>query len=256
MDGILTEAQVRSLFDGIFAGELEVTSGGGFDKFWGTVMDAEVKLSEPSNEEGKTGFGPQLTLIIQPDEANFPVYERFRLPTDRKTGEAKRLANTNSKLGKFLQQVREVAGVDTSAGVNSIIGAHGLFDTKGVKLSREDVTEGKRIPFGELPHGRYLVEVDYFDQQVRAAKGLPPKGIEATPATAVATAPAATQALNPEEEAMGILHGKTFLDYVAEMGKHPHLAAFKKRTQVEAWLADGLVTAEGTGVKTIFHVVE
>lgn len=250
----LTKDQILNLFDNIVAGDLEEEQARGTDKFWGVLMDIEFK--EAGVSDSGFEYGPQMTFILQPDELNFPVYERFNLPVDKKTGQPKSQANPNSKLGKFLQMVRGTCGVDTNDGLAGLIGIHGLWDTKGTKQSKDDIDANKKRPFGELPYGRYLVEVDYFDNAVRGAKGYPAK--QFTPAAQAAPEPSndgsapAAGGEDYEEQAKAILNGNTFMDYVSLLGQNPHLAPYKKRTVVDAWRDSGEFTTEGAGAMAVY----
>ena len=239
-----------------------------FDDFWGTIIDLEVRMGEDDVDKR---FYRQLVAKIRLDVAlgaTSEMEERYNLPTDDKTGEAKVdehgvpvRPNITSKWG-----VQEVQ-FDTSLGVpwqgrgENLLGLHAHFVRKGTRLTRDDINAKKRSPRGEPPYGRYIVEWDHYDNDVRQQHGL--EAITETfasvqkssvPASVFTSGAVPTEALDRSRFVARLAEGKTFLDQYSHIRReHPEIAQHATRGAITELVAQGLLSeGEGPGGSVVY----
>ena len=242
-----------------------------FDDFWGTVIDLEVRMGEDDVDKR---FYRQLVAKIRLDVplgATSEMEERYNLPTDDKTGEAKVdehgapvRPNVTSKWG-----VQEVQ-FDTSLGVpwqgrgENLLGLHAHFVRKGTRVTRDDINAGKRAPRGEPPYGRYIVEWDHYDNDVRQQHGL--EAITETFANvqkSSAKVPVASsnsvsasilESVDLARIVARLAEGKTFLDQYSQIRRErPDLAQHATRGAIAELVTQGLLSeGEGPGGSVVY----
>src|SRR3990167_2205442 len=157
-----------------------------FDDCWGTVVDIDIALGE---DEVEKRFYNQQIITVRIDNTDLEFTERASVPTDPETGELaknedgsyKRPARS-SKIG-VQETLYNNLGVPWEGSIANIMGIHSHWLRKGVRKTRDDIeaekearARGEKVvrDRNEVPYGRYLVEWDYYDNDVRKAQGLPP----------------------------------------------------------------------------------
>ena len=222
-----------------------------FNDFWGTLINTEFAMNE-DEESGR--FYRQAVDTIKIDDMDLEVTEKYNLPTDPKTGEALRnedgstaRPNKNSKWGvqEGLYAAMQLPWEQTVAGR---IGIHGHWIAKGTRLTRADIAAGKKSPKGEPVYGRYMVEWDRYNNDIRKQFELPAK----TETKESLSVPVAVEEValpsDPEAAVVMVANGKTYLEFLKEVrAKHPSLADVSSREHLERLVEKGMLQKEQTG---------
>lgn len=228
-----------------------------FEDFWGVVTDIDIQLKE--DEDDKRFYNQQvLTVLI--DNTDMSVEERSSLPTDEATGALKAnedgslvRPHRNSKAGQQ-EILYNSLSVPWNGEIANILGIHGHFLRKGVKRTREDIAKEQAArAAGEktkrdnsVPYGRYLVEWDRYDNDVRRRAGL-------APITEVASAKK-VEAAAETPEFVDLADGKTFIEILTEVRtKYPALTPMAKREEINRMVSEGSLRETTENGKTIYR---
>ena len=236
-----------------------------FDDFWGVVTGFEAKVGE---DDAEKRFFRQMVMNIKLDTPigdTVDMWESYNLPTDPKTGDplvneaTGEIARPNASSKWGVQEVQ----FDTSLGVpwegraENLIGLHAHFVRKGTRITREDIAAKKRAPKGEPPYGRYIVEWDHYDNDVRKQAGLQAitttfKQVQSSsvePAEKTAGAP-----VDPQILVAKLAVGKGFLDQYSGIRKdHPELGQYATRDAINNLVKTGLlVEVDGEDGKPVY----
>ena len=239
-----------------------------FDNFWGVVTGFESRVGQDETSAEKRFFR-QLVMTIRLDTPigdTVDMWESYNLPTDPKTGEPlidpktgrPARPNASSKWGVQETQLNTSLGVPWEGMAQNLIGLHARFERKGTRMTAADIAAKKRAPRGEPPYGRYIVEWDHYDNDVRRAAGLAAITTTFSQVQAGAEKPAAPEvkAVNEGEARMFIAKGaigKNFLEQYAEVRANmPELAKFATRDAINQLVADGVLVEEDTGGKVVY----
>lgn len=247
-----------------------VTNPSAFDDYWGTVLGFGFRLGEDTDDKR---FYRQMVMDVRLDDPigdATEVRESYNLPTDPKTGgpllnengEPAR-PNANSKWGVQESQFDTSLGIPWEGEVRNVIGLHAHFTVKGTRLSRDDIAKGKRAPRGEPPYGRYIVEWDHYDNDVRARAKLAPitttfKNVQESAIAPTAPDGSATLAsTDPRLEVAKLAHGKMWIEVFSLIRReHPHLAQYADRDAFASMVKDGLLKeVTGPSGKVIFETL-
>ena len=240
-----------------------------FDDFWGVITGFEAKVGE---DEAEKRFFRQMVMNIRLDTPigdTADMWESYNLPTDPATGEALVHAdgtfarpNATSKWGVQEVQFDTALGVPWEGRAENLIGLHAHFVRKGTRMTREDIAAKKRAPKGEPPYGRYVVEWDHYDNDVRRQEGLDAiattfKAVQEQAASTpvgsgvVDTAPLTEASARATVATLAI--GKTFLEQYGEVRKdHPGLAKWATRDAINGLVSDGFLVEADAGGKTVY----
>lgn len=232
-----------------------------FDDCWGTVVDIDIQMRE---DEDEMRFYNQQVLTVLVDNTDISFPERGNLPTNEATGELKvdeegKLvrAHRNSKVGQQ-EVLYNSLSVPWEGEISNILGIHGHFVRKGTKRTREDIAREqaaraageKTKRSNEPPYGRYLVEWDRYDNDVRKRAGLP-----AITATASSIKVEAVQGDVPAIEELA--EGRSFIELLTEVRtKYPSLTPMTKREEMNRLVSDGVLRESIEDGKTIYRRVE
>ena len=237
-----------------------------FDDFWGVVTGFDAKIGEDEEEKR---FYRQTVMNIRLDTPigdTVDMWESYNLPTDGKTGEplmredgTPARPNANSKWGVQEVQFDTALGVPWEGRAENLIGLHAHFVRKGTRITREDIAAKKRAPKGEPPYGRYVVEWDHYDNDVRKQAGLKPitvtfKGVQESAVKATPVAEVAPVSDDDGRAAVARLAiGKNFLEqYSAVRKDYPTLAKFATRDAINGLIADGLLVEGEVDGKVVY----
>ena len=231
-----------------------------FDDCWGTVVDLDIRMEE-DQEDGT--FYNQLFTTVKIDNTDLTFDERTSLPTNKETGELLRdengalvRPNKNSKYGQ--QEILfNSLGIPWEGLIENIMGLHGHWLRKGVRKTREDIAaekaardRGEKVKrdWSQVPYGRYLIEWDKYDNEIRRLAGLP-----AITVSAASLQRAVEEVQGPSGTIEDVADGLSFIQLINKVrSSHKGLQPQATRDNLSRLVTEGILRLDDSG---IYHKV-
>lgn len=212
------ETELKTAFSpssGVLAGNVFENA----EDYWGIVVGYKFGMGEFENEEEDDAGNKQVVKRVQyrmsvetkKDDDGSSQFEFYNLNpgTD---GELKRdevgalqRPHNASKWGRqevLLQTLIKFGELD------DLVGLHAHWQTKGTRITRDEIAAGKRSPRGSLPYGRYIVECDGYNNTMRRENGLQARQLEKQEVRK-----------GTADEALELIVGKTRVDALNALSK-------------------------------------
>ena len=217
------------------SGELAGNTFENAEDYWGVVVGYSFGMKEFEDDKDPTKKRIQASMSLESkkDDDGSSQFEFYNLNAGE-DGEFRRVEGGELQrphsASKWGRQETLLQTFTTFSELDDLIGLHGHWQTKGVKVTKDDIAAGKRSPRGSLPYGRYIVEADGYNNTIRRERALEARKIEKTEVRKTT-----------EEEALGVIVGKTRVDALNALSKNGMSIEFVSTEKLTRMVEDGVL---------------